>query len=780
MPFINEYLNERANSNLTDNLRRVLGTFCNSVGPMAEEVKEDAQRNYRSFKTDLREVAPFAWAMADDISLSNIAEDNGFQNGMNYINQDQAAREDTLDQYYERLRNLDYRNFNFSCLSGQDNTEVQPNGLTSSENDVIKTVLYAKVNQLSSTRAKENEEYYLNRLSRLSPQERYKEYINEEYGTRTKDAIIHYLLRKNGYDESLGNENSEANIAIYNQINSGNPQFAGPLATIVGAQAMEQIYGYRMAMVNGEKNPPEPELKFRPHSSWNYTAADLDQNDQAYTMFTGVFPHLFSNMDKPLNDDISSQVFIDGVSLKDYCGNQVNDQMGKFANDKVYARECLKALFSGEHHVETTVRYMDKNGKMHGTLMEVKADLTLASNREVSSHSWFRRTFFNWGPFKIKTCKDKQAALFNNDTSAAKEARRNSIVERYHVFDETNNNPDKILFERNESGIVRDKNKIKSNNLPDFKVWLEDKATYTAEKNISLKEEFPEKVSEIAYHDFNDFKTVYLLIADNYGVGNAISTISNLTKTPSKVTKAQEKILNDIGHYGNLRISSNDKKSEVLNKTIEHFFRNGGVENSKGECTLMAMRELSAGMPQEKFVKAIKNLNEPTRLLNEKISELVKSYKSDPNARISPEDKQFITDRLIEQKVNVAFSDKLSKMVDGTSFNADMIRSEEVNTLIKYFGDKGSQAYKEIVQQVKEANKDTLFKSDNLKDVLDVVYNSSFKTPKTIRESIVTGLAAQKEKEMGTDNKNLQQDPKKNEKQGAPANEVAANKVATV
>jgi len=95
----------------------------------------------------------------------------------------------------------------------------------------------------------------------------------------------------------------------------------------------------------------------------------------------------------------AEMIFVDGVPLRELA----NGKEGKNA----LCSELSKAILEGKH-IDTIACYKDKDGTVNTKIYpldlvpskEIKAKID--NDYFLTKHSWFRLTFFNWGPFKIK------------------------------------------------------------------------------------------------------------------------------------------------------------------------------------------------------------------------------------------------------------------------------------------------------------------------------------------------------------------------------------------
>ncbi len=770
MAKLSNYLNIKADPQLSANVKRVLEAYLDNVVPLGNQINKAAQNYFadKSVEYDVRETSRLGWLFADDISLSKPAEDVGLNQALSYPLSGQIQRENLLDKFYSIVQNMDFRKMDYSCLSRNDKTSRMDNGLTQSECDMLKTMQMVILAQCMNTKAQENREYYLNRKSLLSPIELYKEVINREYAFMVGEGIQLFVFRKNGYSGDLSKGDRTHNISMYNMDVSHNNSSSSSMGIQQKLQMREQIYAYRMAMVNGDTEVPEPVLKFNINDNWNFDDVDScfdaikagatpsnTAKDQVAAIANAITGNLDGLIDKSNPKDKFSQIFIDGVSVSDYCEKIMPKNLNDYTKYYFYASQLIKAMRSGEHHVETVVRYMDNKGDMKATFMSYEPDLTpLAQAEKEANHSWFRRTFFDWGPFKIKTCKTRQQALKAADTKAAAEARHSLIESKYHIISATNANPKKIYLVPNE---IESLEKVKHPKKPDFMIWRQDlltkKNTQIANKKSAVSVDYNINIFNNIHAITNDstncfYETFFMVATNKFGAGNAISLISRLannSETPQNlITEKQQNMVKEIGeekvdsHYRFQHIH------DVTAKSLEYIFKNEGIENKNVGVTLDILKSISKGYQEEKFVNAVYNLVKPSIDIEEKCGDILKNLEKNPNDKVSEQDLKFLNDKILEQKINVILSNKFLQELDKGPFTDATYNSEGAEIIKHYFGESNEE-YENIVNQVK-ANSTGFFKNDNPDDVLYKVFlNKGFITDDFVNtvQNVLNGVDKQ-------------------------------------
>ena len=377
-------------------------------------------------------------AQAINVDINATFSDN-IKNRVDRIVRDTDSIE--LDDFLEIGVKEDYRNYDFSSLTGRDTSERKENGLTKSEEDALKFFMQLASLDNETKVIKNNYEEFIRVQALLTPVEKYKQIINRDYLLAARNPVANNVKWKNGYDSHWKQDNAKVEA-----FNENKNDYAS--TTVKEAEAMEtmhQIYSYRMAMVNGEQNPPEPVIKFKIPARWNVQyISNLNQqiNDGASptddnfkkdatalnNMYQAAFGHFSDSLDAESKDEPLKEfdnIFIDGVSVREKC-NALADGKSDEAKRVIYQATVMNAMLKGEHFVETGVRYMNKNGQMDMKYFAVEPDLTVVANAERQRHSWFRR-LFDFGPFKISTCKTKAANRRSADSIRKREDRHNEI-----------------------------------------------------------------------------------------------------------------------------------------------------------------------------------------------------------------------------------------------------------------------------------------------------------------------------------------------------------------
>jgi hypothetical protein len=125
------------------------------ASPYFEIAKEMGRKESEGL--DNREISNFAWYMAEN--PEKFMEDPTYMEALKMPTLSQDTQEDLLDQFYAAKRNVDFRKYDYSCLTGNDKTERKNGEQSKSEKDFLKLVGGIQSNQDNTSKAKEKPEY---------------------------------------------------------------------------------------------------------------------------------------------------------------------------------------------------------------------------------------------------------------------------------------------------------------------------------------------------------------------------------------------------------------------------------------------------------------------------------------------------------------------------------------------------------------------------------------------------------------------------------------------
>lgn len=98
-------------------------------------------------------------------------------------------------------------------------------------------------------------------------------------------------------------------------------------------------------------------------------------------------------------------VFVDGMPYTEFLKTRLPR---KEAGDQLNPRVLTSLLLSGRHRVDVVHSYRNEEGQMQYEAKCMRAAVTPEQEQQYMNHfTWFRRTFFNWGPFRIEPLREK-------------------------------------------------------------------------------------------------------------------------------------------------------------------------------------------------------------------------------------------------------------------------------------------------------------------------------------------------------------------------------------
>ncbi|MEG1874739.1 MAG: hypothetical protein RR185_04145 [Angelakisella sp.] len=115
-------------------------------------------------------------------------------------------------------------------------------------------------------------------------------------------------------------------------------------------------------------------------------------------------------------------VLIDGKSITSIIDSK-NMPLSRAQREQMSLAMIATALTSGKNRVDAVFLRMGADGKTEPIIQPVKPDLTALGDTIEQDYSKFRRTFFNWGPWKCKTRAEKVEELFAKPVPSGLEAK---------------------------------------------------------------------------------------------------------------------------------------------------------------------------------------------------------------------------------------------------------------------------------------------------------------------------------------------------------------------
>ena len=748
MPVTNlgQALNIENDPTFSKGITNAINTFINNVMTNGTQKNEIWKQNEASklSKVGVREFTEFPWSMAGNQYAP--LSDAKYQQTINYAFESKNVREKMMDEFYDTRAAVDYRNFDFSALLGQGvSADPAKEGLSQSEKDVVRFISHMVSFQTEEAFKKENPDYYNERMQLLTPQEQFMARLNSEYLTAAGLPVEYMLKKKHGYQSNWTFDQN--NIVSYTE---GINNYSNAFATLAeNMEVAHQIYSYRMAMVKNEPNPPQPVIKFKVPDRWNPlhlkefgqrfenidtsdTSQHLRNFDNEFDACQNMYDAMFGHFKTPMgvvNPEIKEfdNIFIDNRSVADYCSKfapqNVEDKI------KVYKATIVSAVLSGDHTVETAVRYMKPDGNMDVKLFAVEPDLTAVARRENARHSWFRR-LFNWGPFKLDNAKRRQARRIAADTAQSRSARHRAIEAQYHVAKPTTDNPKQIIFPENEP--VKIKDEVRGVQKKPFSEWT---------ASLANSNHFLENLTKINNNSNKQWWTAECSIRasiEKIGVGNTIKIFTRRDKhlpvayddTLGSTHKKAYEIYNNIpGNY-----EPNITKGNAFNAMMNYLFKHGGMENENASMIVGIAQSLAETGDQKKFAESLRVMNEDLAEYEEKLRTVSKL--NDKNKNLDSDIVKEFDKCQIQKSINKVLCDTVIKQLSAKQpFDDSVLRSADVQKINKLAESEGKEYKRLLDHVVKEAKLDGNRQVSG-KAYLENCYNDIDKIPENIKEAV--------------------------------------------
>lgn len=656
----------------------------------------------------------------------------------------------TYSEFWEGRKNVDYRNFDFSALAGQDTEIANNDDYTTSEKDTIN--LFKDIVLLEQSQDTFSPEENQSRLDGMSPQEQYIEIINNEYLQAASESTKYLVQMKYGYNENWMSDSNNKDT-----FNIEKKSFNSKIATAAeGMEIAHQVYSYKMAMVKGEKDVPKTDLTFKVPDRWNVTAIrDLNrritngtalnnhENDKAFeacgNMYDAIFGHFKRDtgyVGKPIEE--FDNIFIDGVSVADYCKKFAPaDEAGK---EKIYKATIVNAITSGEHTVETGIRCMDKDGHKNMQLFSVEPDLTAIATAERARRSWFRR-LFDWGPFKISTCQSKQAKRRSADSIDAKISRHESINDKYKLSDKANANYEKKIKVTDKVNLNKQKTAKKGPQKMELADWLKKTGeTYKAEIG---SEGYEHSLKLILMKQKNwNLRKGMVVATEKFGLENAINLFSKANHGNIYADANTIKTINEMQKIDEEYISKANAQ-DTYDKVMDYYFTHGAVENSDSQMILEIAKELATTDIQKEFVRALKTINSGREQYDIELQKACEyeyrtNYAEYDNLVAPTNDQiEIIQKGQVQIKLNKVLCDTISSQIsEGKPFSSEMLwNNKAVGNILDLAENEGTK-YKNLLNQVTTEVNSGENKPSNITDLLKEIHSNINSVPQKMKESI--------------------------------------------
>lgn len=114
-------------------------------------------------------------------------------------------------------------------------------------------------------------------------------------------------------------------------------------------------------------------------------------------------------------------VYVDGMRFADFRKQHFSDQN---ASDTLNFNILTNLLLNGNHRLDIVHPYRDENGEMKYEPKMLRAVITPEQEKlHLEQYSWFRRTFFNWGPFRIEPLQEKMDRILADPKNTERHQR---------------------------------------------------------------------------------------------------------------------------------------------------------------------------------------------------------------------------------------------------------------------------------------------------------------------------------------------------------------------
>jgi len=111
--------------------------------------------------------------------------------------------------------------------------------------------------------------------------------------------------------------------------------------------------------------------------------------------------------------NIGKFIFIDGRNIDEVARERKESSNVKISLACAKAQILNTALTKGDHVISIATPIVTENG-LEFDIKKVRGNNEEACRKEASKYSWFRKTFFNWGPFKIYPNSKNTDKLYEN------------------------------------------------------------------------------------------------------------------------------------------------------------------------------------------------------------------------------------------------------------------------------------------------------------------------------------------------------------------------------
>ena len=113
-------------------------------------------------------------------------------------------------------------------------------------------------------------------------------------------------------------------------------------------------------------------------------------------------------------------LYVDGKPLMEFVQENFRDVE---ASGELYASVIGTCMFGGRHKLDIVHAYRDEAGQMQYEAKTMRAFVTPEQEKlYMQQFNWIRRTFFNWGPFRIESLQEQMDRIANDPNTKDRHA----------------------------------------------------------------------------------------------------------------------------------------------------------------------------------------------------------------------------------------------------------------------------------------------------------------------------------------------------------------------
>lgn len=341
-----------------------------------------------------------------------------------YTGSDPDKRKKILDDFYDRFLEFDINARNLSCLKGEGKGVRGVDGLTESEQEVMKLITQFGRTQAMNVKLKENPEYKRERfgdpmaLERLNVQDDTTHAMNFYVIELLANNHLSHDFKEIDFDTLCGKDQVTAMDIVTQrtaQIMAG--MEGRPIQMDIHfslSQEKNGLYGLDKGQLSGENagntdNVAERAFEFSLGAIYDIANVRQWMNDQGMDEF--------------------DLIHIDGLSAREqFAGKYEGGNLNQYAIKKQMKKDVMKSVMEGSHHIDLITLDMNAKGDIVANPHAVKVDLHAFDQLEKQNEHGRTRHRLDRGPFKIKTRAD-MADRINKDKQSV-EDRLSHVIPR--------------------------------------------------------------------------------------------------------------------------------------------------------------------------------------------------------------------------------------------------------------------------------------------------------------------------------------------------------------